>query len=173
MSDSNPAAAFTFPQPWPQIDLRLTRLIAETYLRENGITQGDRLSMASAVELRLPLIDYRLVETVIGLRKRHTDYQLPPKAWLKSSLEGVLPDWVMNRPKKGFAPPLREWHDALFAAYGSELDAGYLVESGALTPEAGRMLAAGPFPQNAVTPLSFKALVLEMWCRRMREVCAA
>ncbi len=42
-----------------RVDLRITRLICETYLLENGIAQGDRLSMASSVELRLPLVDYR------------------------------------------------------------------------------------------------------------------
>ena len=53
---------FTFPQPWPPVEIRLTRLICDTYLRENGIGQRRRLSMASSVELRLPLVDYRLVK---------------------------------------------------------------------------------------------------------------
>jgi len=170
LDSSAPTAAFTFDRPWPQVDLCMTRLISDTFLRENGITQGDRLSMASAVELRLPLIDYKLVETVIGLRKTQTDHHLPAKTWLKAALEGVLPDWVMNRPKRGFSPPTREWHNALFAAYGAQLDGGYLVESGVLTPEAGRALAAGPVPDGAVTPMSFKALVLEQWCRSMSEL---
>ena len=65
LQESQPYAPFTLPLPWPQIDVLLTRLICQTYLQENGIAQGDRLSMASSVELRLPLVDYRLVETVL------------------------------------------------------------------------------------------------------------
>lgn len=158
---------FTLEPPWPSTDLVLTRLICDTYLRENGITQGDRLSMASSIELRLPLLDYRLVETVIGLRKTNTDVNLPAKAWFKAALKDVLPEWVMNRPKRGFAPPVKEWHEALFAAYGESLADGHLVSSGILSREAGRQMASGPFPGSAITPISFKALVLEQWCRQM------
>jgi asparagine synthase (glutamine-hydrolysing) len=157
---------FTFNQPWPQLDILMTRLICQTYLLENGITQGDRLSMASSVELRLPLLDYRLAEIVIGMRKSQTDYNLPPKTWLKAAIKGILPDWVTNRPKKGFTPPVQEWHKALFDAYGSKLDDGFLVQSGVLKPEIARDLSEGPIPSGAVSPLSFKALVLEIWCRQ-------
>jgi asparagine synthase (glutamine-hydrolysing) len=161
---------FTFDQPWESTEVRMTRLICETYLLENGIAQGDRLSMASSVELRLPLVDHRVVETVIGLRKQNPDSRLPPKAWLKSALKGILPEWVMRRPKKGFQPPVKFWHRALFEAYGSWLgENGYLVREKILTPEAARSLAGGPFPAGAVTPVSFKALVLEVWCRKFSE----
>jgi asparagine synthase (glutamine-hydrolysing) len=75
----------------------------------------------------------------------------------------------MNRPKRGFAPPVREWHDALFAAYGESLADGYLVQTGVLNAEEAGTLALGPFPVGAVSPLSFKALVLEQWCRQMLQ----
>jgi asparagine synthase (glutamine-hydrolysing) len=169
--DANaPFDLFTIPRPWSHVEVLLTRLICETYLAENGITQGDRLSMASSVELRLPLLDYRLVETVIGLRKSQSDLHLAPKAWLKTALKGILPDWVMDRPKRGFEPPVQQWHQALFATYGRMLEDGYLVEERVIRPASGRRLARGPFPREAVAPLSFKALVLEMWCRRFSSL---
>lgn len=158
---------FTFRRPWPRVDVTLTRLVGATYLRENGIAQGDRLSMASSVEMRLPLVDYRLVETIIGLRKTRTDVGLPAKTWLKEAVRDVLPDFVSQRPKRGFAPPVREWHDALFAAHGNSLRDGYLTQTGVLSAESASRLARGPFPADATCPLSFKALVLEQWCRQM------
>ena len=158
---------FSFPQPWPQVDILLTSLICQTFLLENGITQADRLSMASSVELRLPLLDYRLVEIIVGLRKLKADHGKPPKAWLKEAVKEALPDWVLNRPKRGFAPPVHDWYEALFAEYGSALEEGYLVQEGILRPERARDLASGPVPPGVVTPLSFKALVLEIWCRRL------
>jgi asparagine synthase (glutamine-hydrolysing) len=138
-------------------------------LRENGITQGDRLGMASSVEMRLPLVDYRFVETIIGLRKAQTDANLPPKYWLKKASKDILPEWVINRPKRGFAPPTQKWHEALFAKYGKSLDEGYLVQANVLSRESGRDLAKGEFPNEAITPISFKALVLEQWCRQMEN----
>jgi asparagine synthase (glutamine-hydrolysing) len=162
-----PSSLFALPLPWPKVDVALTRLVSDTYLRANGVAQGDRLAMASSVELRLPLLDRRLVETVVGLRKARTDVRLPPKAWLKGAVEGLLPEWVLNRPKRGFAPPVGEWHRALFDAYGETLRGGHLVRSGVLKPEGADTLARGPFPEGLTSPLSFKALVLEQWCRRM------
>jgi asparagine synthase (glutamine-hydrolysing) len=167
INGNSPARLFTFARPWPNIDVTLTRLICDTYLRENGVTQGDRLGMASSIEMRLPLLDHRLVETVIGLRKAHTDVDQPPKAWLKAALKDLLPEHVVNRPKRGFSPPVMEWHRALFAEHGSSLRDGYLVQSKVLTIESAETLSRGPFPSTAITPLSYKALVLEQWCRQM------
>jgi asparagine synthase (glutamine-hydrolysing) len=95
---------------------------------------------------------------------------LPPKFWLKEAVKDILPDWVLNRPKRGFAPPTRQWHNALFAAYGNSLKEGYLVESNILNRESGVRLAKGEFPAEATSPLSFKALVLEQWCRQMLNI---
>lgn len=167
LNGSNATDLFTLKQPWPRLDLLVTQLLCQTYLLENGVAQGDRLSMASSVELRLPLLDYRLAEIVIGLRKTQTDVQLPPKAWLKAALKGVLPDWVLNRPKRGFTPPVREWHRALFAEYGQTLIDGYLRQANVLTPESAQELAKGAFPLGVTAPLSFKALVMETWCRNL------
>ncbi|HKT35403.1 MAG TPA: asparagine synthase (glutamine-hydrolyzing) [Nitrospira sp.] len=160
---------FTVPLPWPQVDVLLTRLISQTYLLENGIALGDRLSMASSVELRLPFVDYRLVETVIGLRKATPDHTFPPKFWLREALKTVLPEWVTARPKRGFTPPLREWHNALFAAHGKKLKDGFLVNAGILRPESGLALSKGPYPPEAGAPMSYKALTLELWCRGLTE----
>jgi asparagine synthase (glutamine-hydrolysing) len=148
----------------------LTRLICDTYLRGNGIVQGDRLSMASSVEMRLPLLDYRLVETVVGLRKAHSDRGLPPKYHLKKALGDVLPEWVLNRPKRGFTPPVRAWHAMLFARHGQDLKDGVLVQSGVLSGGGGEELSRGYFHEDATFPVSYKALVLETWCRKMMSV---
>jgi asparagine synthase (glutamine-hydrolysing) len=171
LADSSPADIFAHAHPWPDIGVELTRIICQTYLLENGLAQGDRLSMASSVELRLPLVDSRLVETVIGLRKMMPDHHLGSKYWFKEAVKDILPKWVLNRPKQGFAPPVYEWYRALFSAYGNQLRDGYLVNSGVITPEAADNLADGPVPYGAIMPLSFKALVLESWCRSMHNIC--
>jgi asparagine synthase (glutamine-hydrolysing) len=167
LNGGGPLDLFTIPLPWPPLDILMTRLICETYLMENGIAQGDRLSMASSVELRLPFVDHRLVERVVGLRKGRSDVGLPAKSWLREAVRDLLPGWVLDRPRRGFQPPTRVWHRALFAHHGQALRNGRLVELGVLEPEAARRLAEGPFPLAAFVPLSFKALVLEFWCRQV------
>jgi asparagine synthase (glutamine-hydrolysing) len=165
----DPAAPFRLSRPWAHREVALTRYICESYLLENGITQGDRLSMASSVELRLPLVDYRLVETVVGLRKAASDSKLPAKAWFKLALRGLVPEEIMERPKRGFTPPVLEWHQALFARYGEQLLDGRLVDAGVLTREGARAMAKGTSPPGAIAPMSYKSLVLEVWCRKVLD----
>ena len=172
LAGTDPTELFTIAPPWPRVDVTLTRLVSDMYLRANGVAQGDRLGMASSVEMRLPLLDRRLVETVVGLRKTKTDVRLPPKTWLKEAVKDVLPEWVLNRPKRGFAPPVAEWHADLFDAHGGSLRDGYLVESGVLNSESAGRLALGPTAAGVTSPVSFKALILEHWCRQMSAATA-
>jgi asparagine synthase (glutamine-hydrolysing) len=159
---------FTVTQPWSRLDVTITRLICQTYLSEVGIAQGDRLSMASSVELRLPLVDYRLVETVIGLRKAQPDHALPPKAWFRAALKGLVPDWVMNRPKRPFQPP-RAWAQALHSTYGGLIENGFLVQAGVIEEGAASRLAQTKLRLGAMHNVAFETLVLELWCRQQRE----
>jgi asparagine synthase (glutamine-hydrolysing) len=76
-----------------------------------------------------------------------------------------LPDWALHRPKRGFTPPTEVWHRRIFERLGTLLDQGALVGHGILTAKAARALSTGPFPVGSVVPLSFKALVLELWLR--------
>ena len=165
LTDRNAYQPFTCSQPWGDIPVLLTKLISQTYLLENGITQGDRLSMASSVELRLPLVDYRLAEIVIGHRKTQPDHVLPRKQWLQQALQGILPDWVINRPKRGFSPP-GMWYQSLFKTYGPSLREGYLVESGlANSTTVAQWSTFEPTTERDAWFL-LRLLYLELWCQK-------
>lgn len=156
--------------PWDNIPLQMTYLQWRIYLLENGIAQGDRLSMASSVELRLPLVDYRLVETVIGLRKTNPDdFRGTPKQWLRAAMREFLPEWVMQRPKRGFTPPVRAWQAAIMARYSHLLVDGYLVQNKIISAKSARIFAQGLGDEQFNSPIPYKALYLEMWCRAMLQ----
>ena len=88
---------------------------------ENGIAQGDLLSMASSVELRLPFVDYRLVKTVLDLHKAHNVRQPEHKKWLQDAESEIVPTFVFSRRKRDFSPLWRGWEKALSEAYGDQL----------------------------------------------------
>ncbi|MHC4891165.1 MAG: asparagine synthase (glutamine-hydrolyzing) [Planctomycetota bacterium] len=124
---------FRINEPYDSLSVRICRALLDTWLVSNCIVLGDRLSMASSVELRLPLLDYKLVELVMGLRKTYkTDHTLEPKIWLKEAVRNILPERVMNYPKRGFTPPVHQWISAAVERYGHLLTDGCLVESSAL-----------------------------------------
>ena len=161
---------FSQALPWPDPDTDMTRLICEIYLAGNGIVQGDRLGMASSVEQRLPLVDHQFVETVIGLRKFESDNPLPAKARFKDALKPILPSHILNRAKRGFAPPLNEWMHALRREYGYGLRNGYLVHEGILRADRAMELLEDRHLEWRGAPLFYKMLVLEFWCRAMNSV---
>jgi asparagine synthase (glutamine-hydrolysing) len=68
----------------------------------------DQMSMASALEVREPFFDYRLIEYVLGIPDE-IKYPLYPKSLLVESLSPLLPDEIVHRPKKGFTLPWNQW----------------------------------------------------------------
>jgi asparagine synthase (glutamine-hydrolysing) len=150
-------------------EVTLIRLICETYLLENGMTQSDRLSMAASIESRLPLVDYRLVETVVGL---HKTYPLAanstPKQWLREAVTGILPDFVLKRRKVGFSPPWRQWGQALAESHGDQLIDGYLVQHDIIPAAVAVSQREALYPRmSGPQPMASLSLSLENWCRQM------
>jgi asparagine synthase (glutamine-hydrolysing) len=123
--------------------------------------------MASSVEMRLPLVDHRLVETVIGLRKGTRDYKLGPKAWLRAAARNWLPEWALARPKRGFTPPMALWMAALEKGYAGDLKDGYLASSGLFNDASFLERSRDPFSREATVSMPFRLLVLESWSRAM------
>ncbi len=168
--EADPREPFRVARPWPDLGVLFTRLISETYLVENGMAQGDRLSMASSVELRLPLCDYKLVETVVGLRRTRPDDADEAKVWLKATARGLIPARIMDRPKRGFSPPGRVWMHALAERYAARIPDGYLVGSGVIKPEAASRLCRPHSRLSSWENTFMKTLMLEYWCRAMQAM---
>ncbi|MBL8962438.1 MAG: asparagine synthase (glutamine-hydrolyzing) [Phycisphaerae bacterium] len=170
---TDPAEIFRRPRPWGNLPVMFTELMCETYLLENGIVQGDRLSMINSVELRLPLCDYRLAELAVGLRKVYPDHRLPYKHWLKAAAHDLVPTELMNRPKQGFTPPHKSWMTPLTDAYRLSLEDGYLVNHGVLAPKAAAEMTNHRFRLPIWTEAIYKTLVLEFWCRGMSAAASS
>ena len=169
---TDPTAIFRGEQFFPRTDISLTKLVSETYMTVNGIAQGDRLSMATSVECRLPLVDYRLIETVIGLRKARPDHHLPPKAWLHAASKDIVPSFVFERRKRGFAPPWRRWHQAIFDRHISDLRNGALVQAGIVRRGSFDAIRSIHDWCGRPTPLLIPMLVLECWAQGMTRAAA-
>ena len=68
-------------------------------------SQGDRPSLAHAVEGRLPYLDHRVIEFVNGLSPRLKLRGLREKVLLKAALSDDLPDSILQRPKQPYRAP--------------------------------------------------------------------
>lgn len=66
---------------------------------------SDRLGMGNSLEIRSPLLDYKLVELVSGLPQNIKYKKGQPKYFLKEILRGIVPDYILFAQKRGFTPP--------------------------------------------------------------------
>jgi asparagine synthase (glutamine-hydrolysing) len=81
----------------------------KTYLPGDILTKVDRASMAHALEVRVPLLDHKLVEWMATLPPDLKLNGREGKFVFKKSLESYLPNDILYRPKMGFAVPLSSW----------------------------------------------------------------
>jgi len=90
----------------------LLYLDSKTYLPSDILTKVDRMSMASSLEARSPLLDHKLIEYVtripssMKLKGRETKYIF------KKAISGLVPPQILKREKQGFGVPINEWINA-------------------------------------------------------------
>jgi asparagine synthase (glutamine-hydrolysing) len=70
----------------------------------------DRVSMASGLEIRVPLLSTRMLEFILPLSLEHRVGGARPKDLLRSAARRIVPKSILERgDKMGFPVPLREW----------------------------------------------------------------
>jgi len=80
-----------------------------TYLPGDILTKVDRASMASSLEVRVPLLDHTLVEWAARLPSQMKLRGREGKQIFKTALEPYVAKEILYRPKQGFAVPLSAW----------------------------------------------------------------
>ncbi len=80
-----------------------------TYMHDVLLRDTDQMSMAHALEVRVPLLDHKLVEYLMGLPDERKASNGTPKRLLVESLNGLLPEEIVQRPKRGFTLPFEPW----------------------------------------------------------------
>jgi len=79
------------------------------YLPDDLLVKVDRAAMYYALETRVPMLDYRVVEYAINLPASYKRNNSSTKIILKDILHEYVPEEFFNRPKQGFSVPLASW----------------------------------------------------------------
>ena len=94
----------------PDLLQRATRMDFVNYLAEDILVKVDRASMLNSLELRAPLLDYRVIEFAFGKVPSHLKATAKDKKILLKRLTArVLPPEFDRQRKQGFSIPLAEW----------------------------------------------------------------
>lgn len=88
---------------------RLTRLELKNYMGHTLLRDTDAMSMTHSLEVRVPLIDHKLVEFAVRIPITLKLHGKHAKWIFTQALGDVLPREVINRPKRGFEMPVAAW----------------------------------------------------------------
>jgi asparagine synthase (glutamine-hydrolysing) len=87
---------------------RVSLFEIQTYMQNILLRDADQMSMAVALEVRVPFLDYQLVEFALSVKDEYK-YPHTQKKLLVDALGDLLPDNIVNRPKMGFVLPWKDW----------------------------------------------------------------
>jgi asparagine synthase (glutamine-hydrolysing) len=155
--------------PYEQLDDGKRMLLGDlmTYLPDNMLLRGDKVSMAASVEARMPLLDREIVDRVSGAPAGQRAGIFRAKSVLRSAMADLVPAEVMNQPKRGFRVPvarflLEDDHRLIDDLILSER----CLSRGIFDPDELRNLVGSPERPRPDAHLKlFTIASLELWLR--------
>lgn len=155
-----------------EILLADTRLV----LPNDMLHKADSMSMAHALEVRVPFLDHRVVEFACSLPAEYKINARLNKRVVQDAFRSFLPAALYNRPKKGFEVPLltafrTEWRNLLESKLLSD---DFIREQGVFKPDYIHNLKKSLFESNSVEQNHVWAImVFQQWWQRLGMNLAA
>ena len=140
---------------------------ALTQLPDDLLFLTDKMTMATSLECRVPLLDHDLVELASRIPGRVKVAGGGLKHLMKKALEDALPKEILDRPKRGFGAPMGAWlKTELFPLVSSVLSRDSIEARGYLRYEPIRRLIDS-HRANRIdgTDRLLSLLNFELWCR--------
>ncbi len=133
-----------------------------TFLPDLNLTRADRTSMRVSLELRVPLLNHRLVDYVCGLGQEVRNPGGRLKGLFKDAMGQRVPEMIRTRKKKGFSAPVKQWFT------GQDL-ARLVADVRAERPELYHSWLAGGLARTArrmIGSRAYKLWVFLQWLRK-------
>jgi len=140
----------------------MTYLDLNYRLPELLLMRIDKMSMGVSLEGRVPFLDHRFVEMVMGIPAAVKTRNGTLKHILKRAVRGIIPDEIIDRPKQGFGVPVHEWLMEKLGTSAEQAVEGFLGSTDYLDPNAARALIRS----RSGGPLPWYILNLAMWWER-------
>jgi asparagine synthase (glutamine-hydrolysing) len=142
----------------------------KTWLPDDLLIKADRMTMANSIELRVPLLDHRVLEFAASLPPSSKLKGFSPKYILKKAMAQKIPKEILNRKKAGFPVPYEGWlrHDLKNVVWDILTDRR-TIDRGYFSKQAVEgMLRANSNGANYSKEI-FSLLNLELWQRAFLE----
>jgi len=137
------------------------------YLPGDILTKVDRATMAVSIEGREPLLDHRLVEFAFALPFRFRRGPGGSKHLLRKVLYQYVPREYLDRPKQGFAVPMRKWLGNMRQLIDRYIDPGVVAAQGVFDVDSvQRVLARFRAGDSLAGEKLWLLLAFQMWHAR-------
>src|SRR5258708_21900455 len=139
-----------------------------SWLPDNLLERGDRMTMAASIELRVPFLDHELAGFVSSLPDSCRVKGLKTKWTLREAGRSLIPDAILERPKVGFRVPVNKWFQGPLKGYlGDHLRSRDSKTRGYYDPQVlDRMLEDHIDGRQNHEKLLWALLNLEIWHRQ-------
>lgn len=154
---------------------RMLYVDSKTWLPDDLLIKADKMTMANSVELRVPLLDHKLLEFAAALPDEYKVNGRKTKYILKETLRPHIPAAIIDRKKAGFPVPIESWINTDLREFFSDIltdsrtiSRGYWKRSGI---EA--MLKDGA--RDHLAAELFSLVTVELWHRQFVDahICVA
>jgi len=138
----------------------------KTWLPDDLLIKADKMTMANSLELRVPLLDHKVLEFAAALPSNLKVRGFKTKFLAKTALQPRVPRAVLERPKAGFPVPYEAWlraelrdlvHDVLFDRT--------TIQRGYFAPEAVEKIVDRNEAVGGCSKEIFSLVTLELWQR--------
>tara|TARA_Y100001970_G_scaffold293923_1_gene444659 strand:- start:6428 stop:8287 length:1860 start_codon:yes stop_codon:yes gene_type:complete len=150
---------------------RFLDLELNSFMPDHNLNYTDKMSMQAGVEVRVPLVDHRLVAVAMELPLSAKISLFQTKRILRSSQKDRLPSEILTRAKQGFGVPVRNWLQGVARDLMEELTSSKTISArGLFDPHAVSSLKAD-FQAGRVDAAFtlFPMMAMELWCRALEN----
>lgn len=135
----------------------------KTWLPDELLVKADKMTMAASTELRVPLLDFRVLEFAASLPQQFKVRNWSTKRVLREALKRAVPPEILRRKKAGFPVPYASWLKTELKEYLSDTLLGESAVSMYLDKHGLESLVRDA-PTRPTWPKEiFSLLVLELW----------
>jgi asparagine synthase (glutamine-hydrolysing) len=148
---------------------RFLDLELNAFMPDHNLNYTDKMAMQAGVEVRVPLIDHRLVDYAMRIPIGAKIDLRQTKKILRGSQAARLPAEILTRPKQGFGVPLRAWLSGPARGMLEELTAPEVVAArGLFDPGAVAVLKRDFYARRVDSAFTlFPLMAIELWCRML------
>jgi len=143
---------------------------SKTWLPDDLLIKADKMTMANSIELRVPLLDHKVLEFAASLPSKFKLNRLTTKFILKKALSQRIPTEIRNRKKTGFPVPYESWlrTDLKDLVWNVLMDSRTINRGYFSRAAIEKLLRANSNGSNCSKDI-FSLLTLELWQRTFLE----